>query len=225
MSSNKSSKTWWSTVKWLLGKGNDTSYPTRNGNNANISENKQNSEAFNEFLLSHSNIDNSGAELPDEEDAEFPRNLEFISATEQEVHDLLKCINTSKASGPDGVSPTLIHETGLAIDPSLTKLINVSFSKCNVPNDWKLANVIPLFKKGEKNYENNFHPVSLLSCLTKKTSTVNRLTYIYHIFAEALDHKKIFKLRFVTSLKLSIGFGHKGLIYKLKKKWDFVADY
>ena len=66
-------------------------YPTLSVNNINISHNKQKAEAFNEFFLLHSNIDDSGAELPDEEDAEFPRNLEFISATEQEVHDLLKC--------------------------------------------------------------------------------------------------------------------------------------
>ena len=45
-------------------------------------------------FLSHSNIDDSGAELPDEEDAEFPRNLEFISTTEQEVHNLLKWTDT-----------------------------------------------------------------------------------------------------------------------------------
>ena len=32
------------TVKWLLGKGRDTSYPTLSVNNANISDNKQKAE-------------------------------------------------------------------------------------------------------------------------------------------------------------------------------------
>ena len=39
----------------------DTSYPTHSVNNANISDNRLKSEAFNEFVLSHSNIDDSGA--------------------------------------------------------------------------------------------------------------------------------------------------------------------
>ena len=50
-------------------------------------------------------------------------NLEFIDATEQEVHDLLKYIDTIIATGPDGISTELLHEAGAAIVPSLTQLI------------------------------------------------------------------------------------------------------
>ena len=46
-----------------------------------------------------------------------------------DVHDLLKALDTSKATGPDGISPKLLHEAGITIVPSLTKLINLSLSK------------------------------------------------------------------------------------------------
>ena len=84
------------------------------------------------------------AELPNH-GWEFLNNLEFIEATRQEVHDLLKCIDTSKATGPNGISRNLLHKTGAVIVPSLTQLINLTLYTCKMPHNWKLANVIPLF--------------------------------------------------------------------------------
>ena len=167
---------------------------------------KKKKKIFNDFFLSHSNIDDSNIRLPD---AEFECNLDKIVASENEVHDLLTCIDTSKATGPDGISPKLLHEAGVTIVPSLTKLIHLSLTKCKIPKGWKLANVIPLYKKGDKHNTNNYRPVSLLSCVSKilerivfkhlynyirdkkllskdqsgfqtGDSTVNQLCYLYH---------------------------------------------
>ena len=53
----KNTRKWWSIVKWVLGKGGDTSYPALNINNQQFTDNKDKSEQFNKFFLSHSNID------------------------------------------------------------------------------------------------------------------------------------------------------------------------
>ena len=152
--SNNNSKAWWSTVKWLLGKYGDTAYPSLNINGKQISDNKEKAEAFNEFFLSHSNIDDSEASLHDDHDnddgIEFLHKLESIIATEDEVRDLLECIDTTKATGPDGISPKLLYEAGQRMVHSLTKLINLSLATGKIPKKWKFANVIPLFKKGNK---------------------------------------------------------------------------
>ena len=240
----RNSKRWWQTVKWLLGKGGDTSYPSLNINDKNINLNKEKAEAFNNFFLSHSSIDESNAVLPD--DNEFPEGISNIVATENEVHDLLKCIDPSKSTGPDGVSPRLLKEAGVAIVPSLTKLMNLSLSSATVPDSWKLAHVIPLFKKGEKSEVNNYRPVSLLSCVSKilervvfkhifnylrdshflsehqsgfqpGDSTVNQLCYLYHTFCEALDNKKDVYIVFCDVRKAFDRVWHKGLLYKLRK--------
>jgi hypothetical protein len=244
LSSNKNSKTWWSTVKWLLGKGGDTSYPSLNVNGKQVSDNQEKAQAFNEFFLSHSNIDDSNANLPDDDN--FPNNLDSITATEEEVHDLLKCIDTTKATGPDGISPKLLYEAGASIVPSLTKLINLSLSTSKVPKKWKIANVIPLFKKGDKHERNNYRPVSLLSCVSKilerivfkhffnflrenhflsqhqsgfqpGDSTVNQLSYLYHFFSKALDEKKDVHIIFCDISKAFDRVWHTGLIYKLRR--------
>ena len=67
-------------------------------NGKQISDNHEKAQALNEFFLSHSNIDDSHAGLPEEEN--FANNLDSILATENEVDDILKCINTKKATGP-----------------------------------------------------------------------------------------------------------------------------
>jgi hypothetical protein len=172
--------------------------------------------------------------------------LETIIATEQDVFDQLKALDISKATGPDGISPKLLFEAGHSIVPSLTRLINLSLSSKAVPKKWKEANVLPLFKKGDKSNVNNYHPVSLLSCPGKilekvvfkytynyirdsnllspdqsgfkpGDSTTNQLSYLYHKFCEALDQKKEVRIIFCDISKAFDCVWHDGLLFKLKK--------
>jgi hypothetical protein len=242
--SNRNTKKWWQTVKWILGKGGDTSHPSLEVNGKQINDSKSKATAFNDFFLSHSNIDTSHAELPPVE--EDPQNIEKIEATEKEVYDIIKSIDPSKATGPDGISPKLLYEAAHSIVPSLTRLINMSLLLSKVPQKWKLANVIPLFKSGDKSSVNNYRPVSLLSCASKilerivfkhlynyirdnhlisphqsgfqpGDSTVNQLSFLYHTFCEALDKKKDVHIVFCDISKAFDRVWHDGLLYKLKK--------
>ena len=46
-------------------------------------------------------------------------------------------------------------------------LFNKSFETGVIPKKWKLANVVPIFKKGEKTSVENYRPISLTSLLMK----------------------------------------------------------
>ena len=245
LSNSKNTKKWWSTVKDILGKGNDTSYPTLvNGDNyAQTNEEKANQ--FNEFFLSHNTIDTSNASLPEVPQINL-QGLSSIKATENEIYDLIKSLDTNKATGPDGVSPRLLKEADLAIVPSLSKLINKSLEESKTPILWKKANVLPLFKKGSKADVNNYRPVSILCCPSKilekfifkhiynyfrdndlltphqsgfqtGDSTVHQLSYLYHKFCEALDQKKEVRLVFCDISKAFDKVWHDGIIFKLRK--------
>ena len=125
LSNSKNCNDWWRTVKSLLGKGSFRSLPVMKVNTEALSDSKDKAEAFNNFFLSHSNVDVSQAQLPQKGNVEY--KLVSVKASEQEVLDLLMSLDTTKATGPDGIGPKLLYEAGRAIVPSLTKLLNLCF--------------------------------------------------------------------------------------------------
>ena len=90
-----------------------------------------------------------------------------MTITEQDVLDQLKCLDVQKAYGPDAVSPRLLKEASLSIEPSWCKLFNSSSQKGLFPSMWKMANVSPLYKKDDASRVANYRPVSLLSSTSK----------------------------------------------------------
>ena len=55
-----------------------------------------------------------------------------------------------KAPGPDGLHVRVLKECSTQILPILALIYNSSLAQKNVPDDWRQANVSPVFKKGEK---------------------------------------------------------------------------
>ena len=84
-----------------------------------------------------------------------------ISITSTKVREAIHKLKMNKSPGIDDLNSTLIKncEDGL-VDP-LTELYKSSLEGCVIPDDWKKANVIALFKKGSKQDPGNYRPVSL----------------------------------------------------------------
>ncbi|KAK4810807.1 LOW QUALITY PROTEIN: hypothetical protein QYF61_008779 [Mycteria americana] len=74
------------------------------------------------------------------------------------VWDLLLQLNAHKSMGPDGIHPRVLKELADVIARPLSVIYQRSWESGEVPVDWKLANVIPIFKKGQRDYPG---PVSL----------------------------------------------------------------
>ena len=60
----------------------------------------------------------------------------------------LEQLDINKATGSDGIPERLLKETPDQIVPSLTMLFSKSLRLGVFPGDWKLANIVPIFKKG-----------------------------------------------------------------------------
>ena len=91
----------------------------------------------------------------------------FIQATVKEVLKALKNVDPSKACGPDQIPGRVLRKCSSEIAPSVTRLINFSLSVGRVPKDWKRANIVPVFKKGDNENVCSYRAISLLSLTSK----------------------------------------------------------
>ena len=113
--------------------------------------------SFNIFFAAQSNIDDCNGTPPNEIQS-LIENLEYIVLNEEEVEDVLKIINPSKASGPDLINPRLLKEASSILKNPLCKLFNMSLQQAIFLSQWKRANVSPIFKNNKPNEVKNYRP-------------------------------------------------------------------
>ena len=77
------------------------------------------------------------------------------------VIKLLKGLNPSKALGPDELHPRVLQELANELGQVFAYLFQQSLDTVEIPKEWLLANICPLFKKGDRALACNYCPVSL----------------------------------------------------------------
>ena len=119
-----------------------------------------------------SNLEESGISL-----SIFPSRtnlkLHNISVTPKMVKKVIMNLDLSKASGPDCIPVVVLKNS----EPKLSYILAELFSKCLkvscFPDCWKVSLVVPAFKNvGERSAAKNYHPVSLLSVVSKSLKNV-----------------------------------------------------
>lgn len=79
----------------------------------------------------------------------------------------LQKINSSKATGWDGIAPKILKISAKGIAPSLTTLFNTIIRKREWPGTWKMGQWTPLFKKGERTDHSNYRTTTVLNSIDK----------------------------------------------------------
>ena len=90
-----------------------------------------------------------------------------IDITKEDVTDALNKLNISKSPGPDLIHPRILRELAVELGDPLKRLFDKSVTDGKLPTKWKLAEVRPIFKKGNKSQPGNYRPVSLTSVVCK----------------------------------------------------------
>ena len=70
-------------------------------------------------------------------------------------------IKLLKALGPDELQPRILKELATELGPVFAHLFQQSIDTGEIPKEWSLANICPLFKKSDRSLACNYRPVSL----------------------------------------------------------------
>ena len=73
--------------------------------------------------------------------------------SEDSILKSLLGLNISKATGNDNVPARYLRDAANEIVTPITYLINLSLKTKQIPSDFNVARVVPLYKKGDRNYE------------------------------------------------------------------------
>ncbi|KAJ7410300.1 hypothetical protein BTVI_53886 [Pitangus sulphuratus] len=97
---------------------------------------------------------------------DWRRSASKISALDMrraEFRLLRKLLDLYKSVGPDGIHPKILKELADVIAKSLSMIFEQSWESGELSADWKLTNIVPIFKKGKKEDPGSCRPVSLNS--------------------------------------------------------------
>ena len=100
--------------------------------------------------------------------------------------EVLKCIKVDKSLGPDEVYPRTLWEAREEIAGPLAEIFESSIVTGEVPEDWRVANVVPLCKKGCREKPGNYRPVRLTSVVGKLLEGILRVRSYRHLEMQGL---------------------------------------
>ena len=150
--------------------------PLRNSTRRVVSDEGETAGLLNRYFSSTFTQEQSG-ELPIAESI-FQRGeeglLQKIQVGVEEVKEQLGNLREDKAPCLDNIYPRVLMEVPEQVSEMLTDIFNRSLESGQVPEDWRNANVTPLFQKESREELGNYRPVSLTSVVGKVRQTLIR---------------------------------------------------
>ena len=104
------------------------------------------------------------------------------------MRDCLSNLDAYKLMGHNGIHPRVLRELVNVIAELLSIIFERSWRTGEVPEDWRKANVTPVFKKGKKEDPGNYRPVSLTSIPGKVMEQL-----ILEVINKQVEEKKVIR--------------------------------
>ena len=93
------------------------------------------------------------------------QNRNFMTVTD--VNACLNELNNKKCEGFDRIPVCVLYDARVRLLPPLTILFSEIYRSCKIPEQWKVAKIIPIFKKGSKIEVENYRPIANLCSASK----------------------------------------------------------
>ena len=142
-------------------------------------------------------------------------NLCRLEVSEGAVRAALVSVSPTKACGTDNISGRVISECAEQLVTPITMICNLSFRSGSFPRRWKEANIIPLWKKGDKKDPTNYRSISLLPLFGKVLERVAYTALFGHVESALCQQQHGFIPRRSCCTNLSV---------YLKHAWEAISD-
>ena len=180
----RNNKKLWTYIKGL--RKDNSGIPPLSVNGTVTSNSSQKSEMLsNHFnsVFTTEDLDN----FPDKGPSPHPV-IENINVCSNGIRNQLNSLDVHKATGPDGISARILKETS-DISALILRIIFVSSLEHGiVPSDWKIAHVVPVFKKGDRSNPCNYRPISLTSIVSKVLEHILSSHIMKHLESNGILH-------------------------------------
>ena len=164
---NIGTRQWWNITKLQQGLARDDLIPPLiKDNGTNVTQLKEKLHLLGQHFAEKMKVENDEREVPSLH-LKTNEKISTVTITEQTVRDILKTLNTSKATGPDEISPNLLRNCADELSGILAQLFTDCLKQQTWPKIWKSGRVIPVHKKEDKSKVKNYRPVTLLSVISK----------------------------------------------------------
>ena len=118
------------------------------------------------------------------------RILEDIDFSTAAVREILKELDVSKSSGPDGIQNQLnqvLKECASSLSEPLSFMFSLSYRTGKLPKEWKKARVVPVYKnKGSRCDPAQYRPISLTSSVGKIMEKLVNKVFLQHLIENSL---------------------------------------
>ena len=244
----------WNLIRLAMNKKSEksSSISSLTVNNCTVTDSAEMANLFNEFFTSISstivNEINPSDSPPDES---FSNDIPLFSFSSsplsvKEIIEATLQLQPKKTLDFTGLSVWFVQKIIKEISIPLHHIFARSLSLGAVPQQLKMAKVIPVFKSGQKSSMDNYRPISLLSCFSKiiekivctrltcfldvnnlisnsqygfrkKHSTLHPLIHFQNFISSALDRKEHAVAIFCDLRKAFDTVDHKILLSKLQR--------
>ena len=93
------------------------------------------------------------------------------------VCSVITKLKSEKSTGPNGWPIEVIKQCSQQISIPLSIIFNKSFQSGVLPQDWKVAYITPIHKKGSRNVACNYGPISLMSNIVKIMESIVKSSF------------------------------------------------
>ena len=144
--------------------------------------------------------------------------MENIDVTTSGITSLLKNLDVHKASGPDDISARFLKETAEVVAPVLKVIFERSLDTGDVPYDWRVANVAPVYKKGRQSaprtiIQSHLHLQFAKIFRIYHIFSIDETLHLLHEFQHEFQRSKSCDMQLISFLQEIMIVGSKLMLY------------